>query len=162
MDYPAGESFHTLLSRVVSRRSQEMKVANPAISAQLGVNYRTFMYWLRGKYDFPADRLPQLCKALGNYELLDALEQEAGRVAYFPPTATEPRESNLVADVQRFIKEVGDALQVMAEALPRGTINERRFNHSIAELDDVIRECARLKHILNARRTSPEKSNTPR
>src|SRR5437870_3634348 len=103
MDQFAGESFQTLLSRVVNKRSQEMRIENPEFARRLGVTYRMFMYWLRGKYSFPAEQLPELCRILGSYELLDALEQRAGRVAYFPPTATDPVESNLVTDIQRFV-----------------------------------------------------------
>jgi hypothetical protein len=100
----------------------------------------------------PAEKLPRICQILGSYKLLDALEQEAGSLAFSPSPATEPTDAELVTDVHRFIKEVGDALHVLAETLKRGILNEREFNHGIAELDDVILECARLKQRLELQR----------
>src|SRR5258708_14076851 len=60
------------------------------LAQQLGTNYRSLMYWLRGDRPIPAELLPRICVLLKNFEALDVLESQAGRVAFHIP---EPRHS---------------------------------------------------------------------
>jgi hypothetical protein len=98
------------------------------------------MYWLERERKFPAELLPKLCVELGDYELMDILECQAGRVAFRVPNIS-PRTciSDLKA-TQRLIKEVGDALEVLAATLEDGIVKEAELKKTIPELDDVIRE----------------------
>ncbi len=53
------------------------------IAQQLGTNYRSLMYWLRGERPLPTHLLPRIYFLLDNWEVLDFLESQAGRVARF-------------------------------------------------------------------------------
>jgi hypothetical protein len=46
---------------------------------------------------------------------------------------------------------VGEALEVLASTLEDGIVTEAELKKTIPELDDVIRECAHLKHWLEHR-----------
>jgi hypothetical protein len=93
--------------------------------------------------------LAQLCIALENYELLDILERQVGRVAYPVPKIDKLPKVEDVRIVQRLVKEVGEALGSLAETLEDGIVEKHELDKTIPELDDVIRECARLKHWLH-------------
>jgi len=54
-----------------------------------------------------------------------------------------------VKAIQGLIKEVGEALESLAETLEDGIVEKHELEKTIPELDDVIRECARLKHWLH-------------
>ncbi len=141
------EPFHGLLNRVV----QAGKRPAPKLADDLGPDYRTFMYWLEGKRKLPAELLPALCIALENYELLDWLEREVGRVAYRIPDGTHTQNLEDVRAVQGLIKEVGGALEELSRTLEDGIVEKHEVDKTLPELDDVIRECARLKHWLERR-----------
>ena len=146
-----GEPFHAVLCRVVQTRTQDLHTSPPKLAEKLGPNYRTFMYWLEGDRKFPAELLPKLCLELSDYELLDILERQAGRVAFrVPSIAAHTNISDLKA-TQRLIKEVGEALEVLATTLEDGIVTEAELKVTIPKLDDVIRECAHLKHWLEHR-----------
>jgi hypothetical protein len=147
--HPEGEPFHAVLCRVVQRRTQELRTSPPKIAEKLGPDYRSFMYWLEGQRKFPAELLPKLCLELGDFELLDILERHAGRVAFRVPSV-QSGIGDLRA-TQKLVKEVGEALEVLAETLEDGVVTDTELRRTIPELDDVIRECAHLKHWLEQR-----------
>jgi hypothetical protein len=113
----------------------------------LGTNYRSLMYWLRGERQLPADLLPRMCVLLSNYEALDFLESQAGRVAFKLPAPDITLERELVA-VSHLIREVGEALESVAETLADGVVEEDELRTTIPKLEAVIRECASLKYLL--------------
>ena len=145
------QAFHEILSRVVQNRTRELGTSPPKLAAKLGPDYRSFMYWLEGERRFPAELLPKLCMELEDYELLDTLEHEVSRVAYRIPDITHLRELHDVRAVQRLVMEVGEALNEMARTLEDGIVEKHELDRTVAELNDVIRECAHLKHWLEAR-----------
>lgn len=145
------EPFHATLSRVVQTRTQALHTSPPKFAEKLGPNYRTFMYWLEGERKFPAELLPKLCVELGDYELMDILERQAGRVAFRVPSVSVHTSVGDLKATQRLIKEVGEALEVLAATLEDGIVTEAELKKTIPELDDVIRECAHLKHWLEQR-----------
>jgi len=98
----------------------------------------------------PAEKLPDLCRILGNFKLLDALEEQAGRVAFVVPQ-NEPLASADVIAVQRLVKEVGGALQCLAETLEDHIVEEQEVQKTVPQLEDVIRECVRLQYWLRER-----------
>ena len=130
-------------------REVETKAENDArlLAQQLGTNYRSLMYWLRGERPFPAHLLPRMCVLLRNYEALDFLESQAGRVAFQLPEPDITLEKDLVA-VSHLIKEVGEALESVAETLADGIVEESELRTTIPKLDAVIQECASLKYLL--------------
>jgi hypothetical protein len=70
-------------------------------------------------------------------------------------------EKELVA-VSRLIKEVGEALESVAETLADGIVEERELKTTIPKIDKVIQECASLKYLLEdlrKRRIQKEKTN---
>lgn len=157
--HPEGEPFHAVLCRVVQRRTQELRTSPPKIAERLGPDYRSFMYWLEGQRKFPAELLPKLCLELGDFELLDILERHAGRVAFKVPVPQPGRGISDLKATQRLVKEVGEALEVLAETLEDGVVTEAELRRTVPELDDVIRECAHLKHWLEHRSQTDRRKN---
>lgn len=117
------------------------------LAQQLGTHYRSLMYWLRGERQIPAYLLPKMCLLLNNYEALDFLERQAGRVAFKLPGPYNTLEKELVA-VSNLIREVGDALESIGETLADGVVEENELKNTIPKLEAVIRECATLKYLL--------------
>lgn len=140
---PADE-LATLLSRVVETKAEyDVRL----LAQQLGTNYRSLMYWLRGERNLPAHVLPRLCTLLNNYEALDLLEREAGRVAFKLPKPETTLEKELVA-ISNLIREVGEALETVGDTLADGIVEEKELQVTIPKLEAVIRECAYLKYLL--------------
>ena len=53
--------------------------------------------------------------------------------------------------MQKLAKEVGEALQQLAETLEDGEVEDEELERTIPELNDVIRECVQLEHHLRER-----------
>lgn len=140
---PADE-LASLLSRVIETKAEyDVRL----LAQQLGTNYRSLMYWLRGERHMPAHLLPKLCTLLNNYEALDILEREAGRVAFKLPKPDTTLEKELVA-ISNLIREVGEALQTVGDTLADGVVEDKELQVTIPKLEAVIRECAYLKYLL--------------
>ena len=134
----------SILSRAVETKAEyDIRL----LAQQLGTNYRSLMYWLRGERQIPAHLLPRICVLLSNYEALDFLESQAGRVAFKLPEPDITLEKELVA-VSHLIKEVGEALESVAETLADGIVEENELRTTIPKLEAVIQECASLKYLL--------------
>ena len=134
----------SILSRAVEIKAEyDIRL----LAQQLGTNYRSLMYWLRGDRPLPADLLPRMCVLLSNYEALDFLESQAGRVAFKLPEPDITLERQLVA-VSHLIREVGEALESVAETLADGVVEESELRTTIPKLEAVIQECASLKYLL--------------
>ncbi len=117
------------------------------LAQQLGTNYRSFMYWLRGERHIPAYLLPRICVLLKNYEPLDLLESQAGRVAFKIPDPKQTSEEEFRA-ISALIKDVGEALESIANTLADGVVEERELATTIPKLEAVIQECASLRYWL--------------
>jgi hypothetical protein len=140
----AANDLPSILSRVVETKAEyDIRL----LAQQLGTNYRSLMYWLRGERQFPAHLLPRMCVLLSNYEALDFLESQAGRVAFKLPEPNITLDRELVA-VSRLIREVGEALESVAETLADGIVEENELRITIPKLEAVIQECASLKYLL--------------
>jgi transcriptional regulator with XRE-family HTH domain len=163
------------ISKVLDSVRTKRDVERKALANTLGISYRTLSYWLSANRHFPAYLLPALCNDLKNYEVLDLLEEESGRMAFhkklrdytaldvleekvgriaFPIPGLSENEELAAEDmraVQRLVKEVGEALQNLADTLADGLVEDHKLPPAFKELDDVIRECAKLKHWLRER-----------
>ena len=140
----AANDLPSILSRAVEIKAEyDIRL----LAQQLGTNYRSLMYWLRGERQLPADLLPRMCVLLSNYEALDFLESQAGRVAFKLPEPDMTMERELVA-VSHLIREVGEALESVAETLADGVVEEGELRTTIPKLEAVIQECASLKYLL--------------
>jgi hypothetical protein len=140
----AANDLPSILSRVVETKAEyDIRL----LAQQLGTNYRSLMYWLRGERQFPAHLLPRMCVLLSNYEALDFLESQAGRVAFKLPEPNITLDRELVA-VSRLIREVGEALESVEETLADGIVEENELRITIPKLEAVIQECASLKYLL--------------
>ena len=138
------DNLAAIISRVIEAKTEyDVRL----LAQQLGTNYRSLMYWLRGERHLPAHLLPQLCVLLNNYEALDLLERQAGRVAFKLPNPDVSLEKELVA-VSNLIREVGEALESVGETLADGVVEEKELQVTIPKLEAVIRECATLKYLL--------------
>lgn len=139
-----GDDLASLISRVVESKSEyDVRL----LAQQLGTNYRSLMYWMRGERHIPAQLLPQMCTLLNNYEALDFLERQAGRVAFKLPNLDINLGKELIA-ISNLIREVGEALQSVGDTLADGVVEERELQVTIPKLEAVIRECASLKYLL--------------
>ena len=140
----ATDNLSSILSRVVEAKAEyDIRL----LAQQLGTNYRSLMYWLRGERQFPAHLVPRMCVLLKNYEALDFLESQAGRVAFKLPDPDMTLEREMVA-VSRLIREVGEALESVAETLADGVVEESELRTTIPKIETVIQECASLKYLL--------------
>ncbi len=138
------KTLPNVLSQIVEAKAE---YDTRLLAQQLGTNYRSLMYWLRGDRPIPAELLPQICMLLKNFEPLDMLESQAGRVAFkIPdPKQTSAKEFQVISNL---MKDVGSALESMAGALSDGVVNENELNATIPKLEAVIRDCASVKYLL--------------
>src|SRR5882757_10908493 len=140
---PANE-LPSILSRVVEIKAEyDIRL----LAQQLGTNYRSLMYWLRGERHLPAYLLPRICTLLHSYEPLDLLESQAGRVAFKIPDPKPTSEEEFRA-ISNLIKDVGVALESIANTMADGIVEEDELKTTIPKLEAVIQECASLKYWL--------------
>ena len=142
----AGKTLPTVLSQIVEAKAE---YDTRLLAQQLGTNYRSLMYWLRGDRPIPAELLPKLCVLLRNFEPLDMLESQAGRVAFkIPdPLQTSEKEFRIISNL---MKDVGSALESIATTLADGVVEENELNATIPKLEAVIQECASVKYLLES------------
>ena len=140
----SSDTLSSVLSRAIESKAEyDIRL----MAQQLGTNYRSLMYWLRGERHFPGYLLPQLCTLLRNYEPLDFLESQAGRVAFKIPDSNLTSDKEILA-VSNLLKEVGEALASVAVTLADGNVEESELNTTVPKLEGVIKECASLKYLL--------------
>jgi hypothetical protein len=140
----APKTLNGVLSQVIEARAEyDLRL----LAHQLGTNYRSLMYWLRGDRPLPAYLLPQICLLLNNYEGLDLLESQCGRVAFkIPdPLRTSGNEFQVISNL---IRDVGHALESIADTLADGEVEEHELSATIPKLETVIQECASVKYLL--------------
>jgi hypothetical protein len=138
------DDLSTILSRAVEAKSE---YDTRLLAQQLGTNYRSLMYWLRGERQIPAYLLPQICVLLKSYEPLDFLESQAGRVAFKIPDSHLTSGKEILA-VSGLLREVGEALESVAATLADGNVEEGELRETVPRLEGVIQECASLKYLL--------------
>ncbi len=105
------------------------------------------MYWLRGDRPIPAELVPRICVLLKNFEPLDVLESQAGRVAFKIPDPQQTTEKEFLV-ISNLMKDVGAALESIANTLADGVVDENELNNTIPKLEAVIQECASVKYLL--------------
>jgi hypothetical protein len=140
----AGKTLSTVLSQIVEAKAE---YDTRLLAQQLGTNYRSLMYWLRGDRPIPAELLPRICILLRNFETLDVLESQAGRVAFKIPEPQQTSEKEFYV-ISNLMKDVGSALESIANTLADGVVEENELNATIPRLEAVIRECASVKYLL--------------
>jgi hypothetical protein len=138
------KSLATVLSQAVEAKAE---YDTRLLAQQLGTNYRSLMYWLRGERSIPAELLPRICILLGNFEPLDILESEAGRVAFKIPDPQQATDKEFLI-IANLMKDVGAALESIANTLADGVVEESELNYTIPKLEAVIQECASVKYLL--------------
>ena len=138
------KTLPNVLSRVVEAKAEyDLRL----LAQQLGTSYRSLMYWLRGDRHLPAYLLPRLCLLVKNFEALDLLESQAGRVAFKIPDAKQTSEAQFRA-ISALIREVGEALESIANTMADGVVEEHELAATVPKLEAVIQECASLKYSL--------------
>jgi hypothetical protein len=75
------------------------------------------------------------------------LESQAGRVAFKIPDPKQTSEEEFKA-ISNLIKDVGVALESIANTLADGVVEEDVLKTTIPKLEAVIQECASLKYWL--------------
>ena len=138
------KTLPTALSQVIEAKAEyDVRL----LAQQLGTNYRSLMYWMRGDRHLPAYLLPRICTLLGNYEALDLLESQTGRVAFKIPDPKQTSEEEFKA-ISNLIRDVGVALESIANTMADGIVEEGELMTTIPKLEAVIQECASLKYWL--------------
>ena len=140
----AAKTLPAVLSQMVEARAE---YDTRLLAQQLGTNYRSLMYWLRGDRPIPAELLPRICVLLKDFEPLDVLESQAGRVAFKIPDPQQTSEKEFLV-ISNLMKDVGVALESIANTLADGVVDEHELNNTIPKLEAVIRECASVKYLL--------------
>jgi hypothetical protein len=140
----AAKTLANVLSQVVEAKAE---YDTRLLAQQLGTNYRSLMYWLRGDRPIPAELLPKVCMLLKNFEALDVLESQAGRVAFKIPDPQETSGKEFLV-ISKLMKDVGSALESIANTLADGIVEESELNATVPKLEAVIRECASVKYLL--------------
>jgi predicted thioredoxin/glutaredoxin len=138
------KTLPNVLSQIVEARAE---YDTRLLAQQLGTNYRSLMYWLRGDRAIPAELLPQICVLLKNFEPLDLLESQAGRVAFKIPDPKQTSEKEFQV-ISNLMKDVGSALESIANTLADGVVEENELNATIPKLEAVIQECASVRYLL--------------
>jgi len=140
------KTLPAVLSQIVEAKAE---YDTRLLAQQLGTNYRSLMYWLRGDRPVPAELVPQICILLKNYEPLDLLESQAGRVAFKIPDPQQTTEKEFLV-IANLMKDVGLALESIANTLADGVVDESELNNTIPKLEAVIQECASVKYLLES------------
>jgi hypothetical protein len=140
----AAKTLANVLSQVVEARAE---YDTRLLAQQLGTNYRSLMYWLRGDRPIPAELLPKVGMILKNFEALDVLESQAWRVSFKIPDPLETSEKEFLV-ISKLMKDVGSALESIANTLADGIVEESELNATVPKLEAVIRECASVKYLL--------------
>jgi regulatory protein CII len=138
------KTLPAVLSRAVEGKAEyDVRL----LAQQLGASYRSLMYWLRGDRHVPAYLLPRLCVLVQNFDALDLLESQAGRVAFRIP---DPRQTSAeqFRAISALIKDVGEALESIANTMADGVVEDYELAGTIPKLEAVIQECASLKYSL--------------
>src|SRR6266571_440202 len=123
----AAKTLPNVLSQIVEARAE---YDTRLLAQQLGTNYRSLMYWLRGDRPIPAELLPKICVLLKNFEALDFLESQAGRVAFRIPDPQETSEKEFLV-ISNLMKDVGSALESIATTLANGFVKENELTGRI-------------------------------
>src|SRR5437867_12022777 len=140
----AAKTLPVVLSQIVEAKAE---YDTRLLAQQLGTNYRSLMYWLRGDRPIPGELLPRICVLLRNFEPLDVLESQAGRVAFKIPDPQQTTEKEFLV-ISNLMKDVGSALESIANTLADGVVDEHELNNTIPKLEAVIRACASVKYLL--------------
>ena len=140
----AAKTLPNVLSQIVEARAE---YDTRLLAQQVGTNYRSLMYWLRGDRPIRAELLPKICVLLKNFEPLDILESQAGRVAFKIPDPQQTSEKEFQV-ISNLMKDVGSALESIASTRADGVVEENELNATIPKLEAVIRECASVKYLL--------------
>jgi hypothetical protein len=142
----AAKTLPAVLSQIVEARAE---YDTRLLAQQLGTNYRSLMYWLRGDRPIPAELLPRICVLLKNFEALDVLESQAGRVAFKIPDPQQTTEKEFLV-IANLMKDVGAAMESIANTLADGVVDQSELNNTIPKLEAVIQECASVKYLLES------------
>lgn len=103
----------------------------------MGVAYSTLQRQLN-EYDtylFPVTQLIGLVKFTGNFAIMDHLEARLGRVAISLPEKGRPIDGAAYAS---FVKESGEALSAMSEAMVDGRITSEEAKRIRKDLSGLI------------------------
>jgi transcriptional regulator with XRE-family HTH domain len=144
------EEFASLFQEVLQRKiGPDPAVGMKNLAERIGVHYQTFIRWPKGTRPIHADKLALLCKELDDTSLLNWLERQLGRVAYVPIAAGDRGKARRALEIAGFIKKVGEALRTLGEGLESGRAERDKMQETLSSLDDLIRECMRLKVWVN-------------
>jgi hypothetical protein len=84
-----------------------------------------------------AYEIPAFIRATGDFQILDALEAQVGRVAFVLPSGEASDE--LHARVAATVKEFGEMLQTSGQALADGRLTSAERDALVNEIDESVR-----------------------
>ena len=140
----AADDVSSIVSRVVENQG---RIRHSLLAQQLGTNYRSLMYWLRGDRPFPRICCREFAFFSATMKRSIFWSARPGRVAFKLPDPKLPLDQEFFA-VSRLIRDVGEALESVADTLADGVVEESELRTTIPKLEAVIQECASLKYLL--------------
>jgi len=147
MEAANDESLRDLMRRLLNDPAKKLDMH--LVAKQLGVSYRVLMYYFGNDPNrrFPAELLPGFCEIVQDYEPLDFIERQAGRVGYRIPPVSQSEAAQML-NIGQLAKESTEAIAALYRTIEHGIVEKREAAKAIAELDDAIRQCVRLRHWL--------------
>ena len=90
----------------------------------------------------------QILKLTQDYRALDRIEKLLGRVAFALPTAQVGELAALSQMIGDTAKEFGEQMAAIGQAMADGTVTKEEAKACVAEIDDVVAACIKLKAYL--------------
>ena len=118
-----------------------------ALAGRLGLKHKRQLYrYMSGETPFPLEKVVVLCRVLGSWRLLQAVNQEAGLVAEPKPDVGRLEAFDLIIEQSHNLKEFGDLVSSYAEATDQ-PVSELALRRIEKEGREVIQQVERLVRI---------------
>lgn len=101
---------------------------------------------------FPLKKLVPVVRATGDFQMLDHIEHELGRVAIVlpKPNASHPQVYKLTL---RAVKEFGELMGNLDESMADGRLTDKERDHVIHEGQEAMQAIVNLLHSLEGMKT---------
>lgn len=140
-----GEEIHAWVDRErQARPGATAAMLMTSLARILGLdNERQVYRYMSGETPFPASKVVLLCRAIGSWKLLQAINQDGGLVAEPRPDVGRLDSFDLIVEQSRNLKEFGEFVSVYCDQMqrPPSAIEARRLER---EGREVIQQIERL------------------
>lgn len=102
---------------------------------------------INGPVAMPAWAVPALCEETGKYTVLDALEQQVGRVAFRIPRVTSVHR-DVLEQIAHVTRETADVLTSSSQSLADGELTAEEVTQIEKQIDENIAALAAYRALL--------------